>query len=83
MCSPFLDPASLSAIDQQFPNFLAPEVDFMMFPRCGVGENSWECPLDCKAIQPLNLKGNQSWIFIGRTDCEAEAAILWPPVAKS
>ena len=72
MCSPFLDPASLSAIDQQFPNFLAPEVDFMMFPSCGVGENSWECPLDCKAIQPLNL-----------TDCEAEAAILWSPDAKS
>ena len=40
MCCPFLDPASLSAIDQQFPNFLAPEVDFMMFPSCGVGENS-------------------------------------------
>ena len=36
-------------------------------------------PLDCKEIKPVNLKGNQSWIFIGRTDAEAETAILWPP----
>ena len=42
MYSAFVDRASLSAIDQQFPNFLAPEVDFMMFPNCGVGEDSWE-----------------------------------------
>ena len=40
-----------------------------------------ESPLDCKAIQPVHPKGNQSWIFIGRTD--AEAPILWPPDAKS
>ena len=40
-------------------------------------------PLDCKDIQPLNPKGNQSWIFIGRTEAEAEAPILWPPGAKS
>ena len=38
-----------------------------------------ESPLDCKEIQPVNPKGNQPWIFIGRTDAEAEAAILWPP----
>ena len=42
-----------------------------------------ESPLDCKEIQPVNPKGNQSWIFIGRTDAEAEAPILWPPDAKS
>ena len=36
-----------------------------------------ECPLDCKEIQPVNPKGNQSWIFIGRTDAEAETLILW------
>ena len=40
-------------------------------------------PLDCKEIQSVNPEGNQSWIFIGRTDAEAEAPILWPPDAKS
>ena len=40
-------------------------------------------PLDCKEIQPVNPKGNQSSIFIGRTDTEGETAILWPPVAKN
>ena len=38
-----------------------------------------ESPLDCKEIKPVNPKENQSWIFIGRTDAEAEAPILWPP----
>ena len=42
-----------------------------------------ERPLDCKEIQPVHPKGNQSWIFLGRTDAEAEAPILWPPDAKS
>ena len=42
-------------------------------------EKTLESPLDCKEIQPVNLKGDQSWIFIGRTDAEAEASILWPP----
>ena len=49
----------------------------------------WVCwrsflgPLDCKEIKPVNPKGNQSWIFLGRTGAEAEAPILWPPDAKS
>ena len=42
-----------------------------------------ESPLDCKVIQPVRPKGSQSWIFIGRTDAEAEAPILWPPDAKN
>ena len=42
-----------------------------------------ESPLDCKEIQPTNTEGNQSWIFIGRTDAEAEALILRPPDVKS
>ena len=42
-----------------------------------------ESPLDYKEIKPVNPKGNQSWIFIGRTDAEAEARILWPPDMKS
>ena len=40
-------------------------------------------PLDCKEIKQVNLKGNQSWIFTGRTDVEAEALIIWPPDAKN
>ena len=46
-------------------------------------EKTLESPLDCKEIQPVHLKGDQSWMFIGRTDAEAEAPILWPPDAKS
>ena len=46
-------------------------------------ERSLESPLDSKEIKPVNPKGNQTWIFIGRTDAEAEAPILWPPDAKS
>ena len=46
-------------------------------------EKTLESPLDCKEIQPVPPKGNQSWIFIGRTDVEAESPILWPPDAKS
>ena len=42
-----------------------------------------DSPLDCKEIQPVHSKGNQSWIFIGRTDAEAENPILWLPDAKS
>ena len=42
-----------------------------------------ESPLDCKEIQPVHPKGDQSWVFIGRTDAEAEAPILWPPDANS
>ena len=46
-------------------------------------EKTLESPLDCKEIQPVHPKRNQSWIFIGRTDAEAEAPILWPPDGKS
>ena len=46
-------------------------------------EKTLESPLDCKEIQPVNLKGNQSWIFIGKTDAEAETPILQPPDAKN
>ena len=43
----------------------------------------WRSPLDSKEIQPVHPKGNQSWLFIGRTDVEAETPILWPPDAKN
>ena len=45
-------------------------------------EKTLESPLDCKKIQPVHPKGDQSWVFIGRTDAEAETPILWPPHAK-
>ena len=46
-------------------------------------EKTLESPLDCKEIKPVNHKRNQPWIFIGRTDAEAETPILWPPDAKN
>ena len=46
-------------------------------------EKTLKSPLDCKVIQPVHQKGDQSWVFIGRTDVEAETPILWPPHAKS
>ena len=45
-------------------------------------EKTLESPLDCKEIKPINPKGNQPWIFIGRTDADSEAPILWPHDAK-
>ena len=46
-------------------------------------EKTLESPLDCKEIKLINPKGNQPWIFIGRTDAKAEAPVLWPPDTKS
>ena len=46
-------------------------------------EKTLDSPLECKEIKPVNPKSNQSWIFIGRTDAEAEALILWPPDVKT
>ena len=53
-----------------------------MLLNCGAGEDS-ESPLDSKEIKPVNAKGNQPWIFIGRTDVEAEAPVFWPPDVKN
>ena len=56
----------------------------MILLNCSAGEDFWrilESPLDCKFIKPVNPKGNQPWMLIGRTD--AEAPILWPPDVKS
>ena len=50
----------------------------MLYILTVVLEKALESPLDCKEIKPINPKGNQSWIFIGRTVAEAEAPILWP-----
>ena len=46
-------------------------------------EKTLESPLDCKEIQPVHPKGVQSWVFIGRTDAEAETPVLWPPYVKN
>ena len=46
-------------------------------------EKTLESPLDCKEVQPVHPKGDQSWVFIGRTDAKAETPVLWPPHAKS
>ena len=64
----------------------------LMLLNCGVQredsksllkEKTLESPLDCKEIQPVHPKGDQSWVFIGRTDAEAETPVLWPPHVKS
>ena len=46
-------------------------------------EKTLESPLDCREIQPVHPKGDQSWVFIGRTDAEAETPVLWPPDSKN
>ena len=56
----------------------------LMVLNCGIGEDSWESLGESlKEIQAVNPKGNQSWIFIGRTDAEAETPMLWPPDVKN
>ena len=54
----------------------------LMLLNCGVGEDSWES-LDWKEIQPVHPKGDQSWMFTGRSDAEAKNPVLWPPHVKS
>ena len=46
-------------------------------------EKTLESPLDCKEIQPVHPKGDQSWMFIGRTDADAETPVFWPPDGKN
>ena len=53
------------------------------FEQTVVLEKTLESPLDCKEIQPVHPKGNRSWVFIGRTDVQAETPVFWPPDAKS
>ena len=55
----------------------------LMLLNCVVLEKTLESPFDCKEIQPVHPKGDQSWVFIGRTDAKAETPVLWPPHAKS
>ena len=55
----------------------------LLLRSLGVLEKTLESPLDCKEIQPVHPKGDQSWVFTGRTDAEAETPVLWPPHVKS
>ena len=55
----------------------------LMFLNCVVLEKTLASPLDCKKIQPVHSKGDKSWVFIGRTDAEAETPILWLSHVKS
>ena len=55
----------------------------LMLLNCGVGEDSWESPLDCKEIQLVHSEGDQPWDFFGRNDAEAETPVLWPLHEKS
>ena len=60
-----------------------PEMQLNILQYTVVLEKTLESPLDCKEIQPVHPKGDQSWVFIGRTDAEAETPILWPPDVKN
>ena len=60
-----------------------PERKELMLLICGVGEDFLESPGDCKEIQPVHSKGDQSWVFFGRNDAKAETPVLWPLHAKS
>ena len=62
---------------------LRPSLSAILCFRTVVLEKTLESPLDCKEIQPVHPKGDQSWVFIERTDVEAETLVLWPPDANS
>ena len=66
-------------------SFKSPPRETLMLTKVWtvVLEKILESPLDCKEIKPVNPKGNQSWMFIGRTDAKAETSILWPPDVKN
>ena len=65
-----------------FPCRLLQNIEYSSFWTV-VLEKTLESPLDCKEIQPVHPKGDQSWVFTGRTDAKAETPVLWPPHAKS
>ena len=62
---------------------LIPQASQIFISSHVVGEKTRASPLDCKEIQPVHPKGDQSWVFIGKTDVQAETPILWLPHAKS
>ena len=77
------EPASLWLLDWQANSLLLVPPGKNWSLRIVMLEKTFDSPLDCKEIQLVHPKGDQSWVFIGRTDAEAEAPVLWPPDAKS
>jgi len=73
---------SVAVISIILSSILLPII-LLLIPSNVLLEKTFESPLDYKEIQPVHPKGDQSWVFIGRTDAEAETPILWPPHAKS
>ena len=68
----------LSCMDVRVGQYRKLSTEELMLLNCGV-----KSPLDCKNIQPVHPKEDQSWVFIGKTDVEAETPVRWPPHAKS
>ena len=73
---------NLMDMDLRFGLWRKLSAEELMLLNCGVLEKTLESPLDCKEVQPVHPKGDQSWVFIGRTDAKAETAIFWPPHVK-
>ena len=78
MCSP-----SQSLLPPPSPHNPSRSSQCTRSERLSHAEKTLESPLDCKNIQPVHPNGNQSWVFIERTDVEAESPVLWPPDAKN
>ena len=75
-----------SAFKCSFDEFVGEKVVSLSYSSATLGpplEKTLESPLDCKEVQPVYPKGDQSWVFIGKTDAEAETPILWRPHLKS
>ena len=75
----FLDSINQCSPEKHYQSVFSRET----LPISSVCTKTLESPLDFKEIQPVHTKGDQSWVFIGKTDAEAETPILWPPHAKS
>ena len=79
---PILYDSSSVGLSNPTSGFYSNQLKIYIHLRTVLLEKTLESPLDCKEVQPIHPKGNQSWIFIGRTNAEAEAPILWPPDVK-
>ena len=85
LCDPWRKMVTFYILLWFFNNLVLFHIDIFVlgFQRTVVLERTLKSPLDCKEIKPVNPKGNQPWIFIGRTDAEPEAPIFWPSDAKN
>ena len=85
LCDPWRKMVTFYILLWFFNNLVLIHIDIFVlgFQRTVVLERTLKSPLDCREIQPVHPKGNQSWIFIGRTDAKAETPIFWPSDAKN